>query len=127
MAGAFAFSTSGPETFGDFILTHLNPALAFLLNPPVTITASSYAPVAGDGSLIINSTATENLTLPASSLNSGRPLEIKTLGQAVQSVANNVVLIGGTTGQATILAAAAGKWARLKADGTNWVIMAGST
>src|SRR6266487_4043967 len=123
MAGAYAFSTAGPETFGDFILTHLNPALAFLLNPPSIITASSYAPVAGDGSLIINSTAAESLTLPASSLSSGRPLAIKTLGQAVNSVASNVVPVGSTVAGTVILSSAAGKWAELRADGTNWVVM----
>lgn len=123
MASVYAASTSGPETFGDWILNHYNPALAVMLNPPAIVTSSLYALASSDANLIINAAAAHLLTLPASSLSAGRPLNIKTLGQSVGTTLSNVVPIGSTVAGSVILSSAAGKWAELHADGTNWVIM----
>jgi hypothetical protein len=65
------------------------------------------------------------LTLPAASSLPGRVLIIKNdVAQTVASASSNIIpLIGGAAGTA-ILTAAAGKFAVLVSNGTNYVIMA---
>jgi hypothetical protein len=93
--------------------------------PPQTYT-SNHQVLGNDSAMILNGTGTISLTLPNPSdlRYLGREIMLKTVAaQAVQSDASNVVpLAGGAAGQA-ILPATAGKWARIKCDGTNWVIM----
>jgi hypothetical protein len=75
--------------------------------------------------LIVNKASSCIVTLPAASAWTGRIVYIKTIqAQTVVSASANVVpLIGGAASTA-ILAATAGKWAKLVSDGSNWIIMA---
>lgn len=93
---------------------------------PVTVT-TNFTVSATDASIISTRAATNTGTLPDATSFPGRSLTIKTTtAQTVVSASSNVVpLIGGAAGTA-ILAATAGKWARLVSDGTNWVIMEGN-
>lgn len=77
-----------------------------------------------DSFLICNNAGTVTETLLSAATYPGRILTIKTTtANAVVSASSNVVpMIGGVVGTA-ILAAAAGKWAILVSDGTNWIIM----
>jgi Pectate lyase superfamily protein len=74
--------------------------------------------------LIVNKGSTCTVTLPSASTYSGRTILLKTIqAQTVVSASSNVVpLAGGAVGTA-ILAATAGKWARLTSNGSNWEIM----
>jgi len=57
----------------------------------------------------------------------GRELNIKTItANTVVSASSNVAPLTSATAGTAILAATAGKWARLVSDGTNWRIMSGS-
>lgn len=91
---------------------------------PVTVTAATYTVAVTDRDIIANRAGTVTLTLPAASSYTGREITVRTIqAQTVVSDASNVVpLVGGAAGTA-ILAATAGKWARLVSDGTNWQIM----
>lgn len=75
--------------------------------------------------IIVNKASSCIATLPAASAWTGRIVYIKTIqAQTVVSASANVVpLIGGAAGTA-ILAATAGKWAKLVSDGSNWIITA---
>jgi hypothetical protein len=97
------------------------------LTAPVTNSGTTYTVAATDNFLIANAAATQTLTLPTASSNTGRTIRVKTTAAfTVVSASSNVVpLIGGAAGTA-ILAATAGKWADLTSDGTNWVVMAGN-
>jgi hypothetical protein len=89
---------------------------------PAVVSTGTYIVLATDNDLIITATCT--VTLPVAGSFPGRWLNIKTTGNAVTSASSNVVpLIGGGAGTA-ILAAVAGRWARLVSDGVNWQIMA---
>lgn len=94
---------------------------------PVTETAATHTLGAATRDLIANRAGTITVTLGAASSYPGREVTVKTIqAQTVVSASSNVVpLIGGAAGTA-ILAATAGKWARLVSDGTNWVIMEGN-
>ena len=75
--------------------------------------------------IIVNKASSCIVTLPAASAWTGRIVYFKTIqAQTLVSASSNVVpLIGGAAGTA-ILAATAGKWAKLVSDGSNWIIMA---
>jgi len=75
--------------------------------------------------IIVNKASSCIVTLPAASAWTGRIVWFKTIqAQTLVSASSNVVpLIGGAAGTA-ILAATAGKWAKLVSDGSNWIIMA---
>lgn len=90
---------------------------------PVTVTAD-FTVSATDAYIISSRAATNTGSLPDAVSFPGRSLTIKTTtAQTVVSASSNVVpLIGGAAGTA-ILAATAGKWARLVSDSTNWIIM----
>lgn len=97
-------------------------------NGPSTKTAN-YTVDSGTGldtDLIFNGGGSLTVTLPApSAANAGRVLRIKTIAaQTVVSASSNVVPLAGGAAGTAILAATAGKWADLKSDGTNWIIMA---
>lgn len=127
MPSAYLAPSSGPLTMASFVANYLNPVISALMSPPVVITGTSYAPGTSDANIVNESTVAMALTLPPSSLFGGRPINIKTLGQAVNSVGSNVMPLASTTPSTAILSSAAGKWARLVADGNasgNWVIMA---
>lgn len=76
--------------------------------------------------IICNGTGSITVTLPAASSWTGREVMIKTIAaQTVVSASSNVVPLAGGAAGTAILAAAAGNWATLVSDGTNWIIMQG--
>ena len=90
---------------------------------PQTITAATYTVASTDSSLIF-STTNNTLTLPTASTCSGRVLYVKNISaNSVVSASTNVVPLGSAGTGTAILAAAAGKFAMMQSDGTNWVIM----
>lgn len=91
---------------------------------PRTITTATAVVQDSDTWLIINFAGTCTLTLPTASLYPGKCYTIKTItANTVASASGNVVpLVGGAAGTA-ILAATAGKWARLVSDGSSWQTM----
>jgi hypothetical protein len=95
------------------------------LGTPVTKTADFT--VATTENYLINNKAgaTCTVTLPTASSFTGREITIKTVqAQTVVSASSNVVPLAGGAAGTAILAATAGKWAKLVSDGTNWIIMA---
>lgn len=96
-------------------------------NAPVTITGATYTVAATDSWLIANRAGTVTLTLPTASSFTGRILTVKTItANTVVSASSNVVPLAGGAAGTAILAATAGKWAKLVSDGTNWIIMEGA-
>lgn len=95
------------------------------LAAPVTKTAD-FTVATTENYLINNkSGSTCTVTLPSASTFSGRRIVIKTIqAQTVVSASSNVVPQAGGAAGTAILAATAGKWAELVANGTNWEIMA---
>ncbi len=94
--------------------------------PPSTKTGSFSVDGTADN-YIINAGGTTVITMQSASGRwmTGREILIKTVAnQAVQSSTTNIVQLASTTASTAILAATAGKWARLKSDGTQWTIMA---
>jgi hypothetical protein len=91
---------------------------------PVTVTGTTYAVTVTDASIIANRAGTVTLTLPAAASFSGRSITVRTIqAQTVVSDASNVVPLAGGAAGTAILAATAGKWARLQSDGASWQIM----
>lgn len=77
--------------------------------------------------IISNRAATNTATLPTASDFPGREINLRTIQAfTVVSASSNVVPLAGGAAGTAILAATAGKWARLVSDGTNWQIMAGN-
>jgi len=77
--------------------------------------------------LIVNKGSSCTVTLPAASSWTGREFTIKVItAHTVVSASSNVVPRNSATAGTAILAAAAGNWATLVSNGTNWVIMCGS-
>jgi hypothetical protein len=100
---------------------------SFSVGAPIAKTADFT--VGSTESILINnkSGSTLTITLPSPATTSGRQIEIQNWqAQTVVSASANVVpLTGGAAGTA-ILAATAGKWAKLVSDGTNWLITSGN-
>lgn len=93
---------------------------------PSTKTAN-YSQAAADYSLIFNGSGSLTLTLLSASAWSGKTLQVKTVAnQTVLSASSNVVPLAGGSAGTAILSGAAGKWATLESDGTNWIIIAGN-
>lgn len=97
---------------------------------PPTFTATktaAYTVVDSDLYLIFNGSASITVTLPTASSWPGREINLKTIAAfTVISASSNVVPLDTATAGTAILAATAGKWARLVSDGTNWIVMAGN-
>jgi len=139
-AGAFAcFSDATVNTHGAVISSGggTNTVLGFFdgsfwtvcgrpaLQVPRTVTSATYTVVASDDVLIFNHAGTVTVTFPAANANPGRKIRLKTItANTVVSVATDVVALDGTGPAFAILAATAGKWCDLEANGTNWEIMA---
>jgi hypothetical protein len=93
---------------------------------PNTQTAN-YTVVDGDQWLIFNGSGSITVTLPTAAAYTGRYIAMKTIAAfTVISASSNVVPRTSATVGTAILAAAAGSWAVLISDGTNWVIIAGA-
>jgi len=93
---------------------------------PVTKTAD-FSLADTENWLIVNKGSSCTVTLPAASSWTGREFTIKVItAHTVVSASSNVVPRNSATPGTAILAAAAGNWATLVSNGTNWVIMCGS-
>lgn len=91
----------------------------------VAVTASTHTVAAATKTMTVNFAGTCTLTLPTASSNKGRELLVRTItANTVVSNASNVVPLAGGAAGTAILAATAGKWARLISDGTSWQVMA---
>ena len=99
-------------------------APAYSSSVPVTISATTYTMTENDSDLIVNG-ANCVVTLLSAASHPGRELHVKTIGaNTLASASSNVAPLASVTPGTAILAATPGKWARLKSDGTNWVVMA---
>jgi hypothetical protein len=106
------------------LTTGMLSALTSFSSPAPTTKTANYTVVNADSSLIFNGAASITLTLPAAAAFPGRWLHLKNIAaQAIVSASANVVPQVGGAASTAILAATAGKWARLQSDGTNWQIM----
>lgn len=116
----------GDETPAEGTFTTLAGSI-ILLSPPVTETAATHTVAETTTHLIANRAGTITVTLPAAADYPGRLLWVRTItaNTVVSDAANVVPKAGGAAGTA-ILAAAAGNWALLVSDGTNWQVMAGT-
>ena len=107
--------------------TKITTTLPIVAAAPVTETAATHSVAANTSYLIANRAGTITVTMPAAASFAGRQITIKTIqAQTVVSAASDVVPLVGGAASTPILAATAGKWARLVSDGTNWVIMEGN-
>ncbi len=108
------------------VVGSLNSLGALFTTAPVTKTAD-FTVADTETVLISDRGATNTVTLPSASLNTGRILIIKTIQAfTVVSASSNVIpRVGGAAGTA-ILAATDGAWALLVSNGTAWEIMAGT-
>lgn len=98
---------------------HITPAAGIR-----TITAATATVLESDYDLIFNRAGTVTVTLPAASSWPGRELCGKTIqAQSVISASSNVVPLAGGAAGTALLAATAGKFFRLKSDGSNWNVM----
>ena len=108
------------------LTAYQNTQVVNSLSAPVTKTAN-YTVASGEYYIINNGAATLTATLPTPSTNVGRQIVMKTIAAfTVVSASSNVVPLAGGAASTPILAATAGKWARLVSDGTNWIIMEGA-
>jgi hypothetical protein len=91
---------------------------------PVTITAD-YTVLDTDQWIINNKAAAAcTLTLPAAATWPGRPITVQNYALfLVNSVASDVVPLGGGAAGTAILLGVVGNWATLVSNGTNWVVM----
>lgn len=94
---------------------------------PTTIT-NNYTVGSGDSDITCNGSASITLTLPSASANPGRIIWLRNIAAfTVVSASSNVVPLAGGAAGTAIMAATAGKWVRLKSDGSsNWIITAGN-
>jgi hypothetical protein len=96
---------------------------------PYTISAATYTLDADKSnglnySLINNFAGSVTLTLPVTSEQKGRIINVQNYtAQTVVSASANVIPITGGAAGTAILAATAGKWVELQFNGTNWVIL----
>lgn len=105
------------------IVPSLRELINWVWNKPVTKTAS-FTVADLESWYICNGTGTITVTLPDALTYAGRVITIKTIAAfTVVSASSNVVPIASSTAGTAILAATAGKFARLVSDGANWVIM----
>ena len=90
----------------------------------VTETAATRTVALTDRYIICNRAGTVTLTLPAAATYPGYEFTVKTItANTVVSASSNVVPVTSATAGTAILAATAGRWADLRSDGTNWVIV----
>jgi len=93
----------------------------------VTVTNSTYAIRDQDEYIIGNRAATITLTLPDASKFTGREFTIKTVqAYQIDSASSNIVPINVTSAGTSIVPATDGAWAKLKSDGTNYIVVATS-
>ncbi len=89
----------------------------------VRVTGATYTVLEGDEFITANRAGTTTLTLPAAVDYPGRNIHVRTIqAQTVVSATANVEPLAGGALATGILAAAAGRWARLVSDGAQWMI-----
>ena len=93
-------------------------------NAPVT-KITDFSVASTENWIIVNNGSTTLVTLPTASSWTGREIMMKTIQQAVNSDAVNIVSISGVS-TSSILTNTAGKFATLVSNGSNWEIMAGN-
>lgn len=90
-----------------------------------TISASTHTVAEVERNLTVNFAGTCTVTLPTASSYPGRVIWIRTItANTVVSASSNVVPLAGGAAGTAILAATAGRWARLVSYGSNWRITA---
>jgi len=91
---------------------------------PVTVTDATSTIAAASSTQIFNGSDTHRVTLPSPVTNAGKTINLKNIvAFAVNSATSNVVPINSATAGIAIIAATAGKFAKLQSDGTNWIII----
>lgn len=102
-----------------------NVDVASLPAIPATLTANSVT-VPGYADLqVFSGSATQTATLPDPTLCKDKEwTAVNNAAQTVNSASSNVIPLAGGAAGAALLANTAGKWARLKSDGTSWRIIA---
>lgn len=92
---------------------------------PNVRTDDNYAVTAKDVTVVIDRASPTTIVLPPGVDFPGRRVRVVTRqAQAVLSSQSNIIPITGGAATNAILAGAAGEWADLESDGTNWVITA---
>ena len=109
----------------SLIMDYVNANLTATYSTVPTTKTSDFVLGDTEQEIIVNKASSCIVTLPAASAWTGRIVYFKTIqAQTLVSASSNVVpLVGGAAGTA-ILAATAGKWAKLVSDGSNWIITA---
>jgi len=105
-------SSTGQTTASGGLATSVSPEVA----------AATYTQLTTDTDLLVNFAGTVTLTLLNPATYPGRYLTIRTYQAQLVNSASANVSVNGVVGS-SILAATAGKWARLKSDGVNWEII----
>jgi hypothetical protein len=122
--GFFVNNGSNIVEIGGTVVTTTNGSLS--RNAPVTKTGD-FTVADSENWLIVNKGSTCTVTLPDAATYTGREVMFNVItAHTVVSASSNVVPRAGGAASTAILAAAAGNWAALVSDGTNWKIMAGS-
>lgn len=125
--GATIKSATWNSIFTDISAALTQIAQQAFTSSVVRVTATAYTVQTSDAAIIFNQAALVTLTLPAPASNVGRWLRVKTVAGGVNSASSNVLpLANDSVANATVVASAAGKYAVLACDGTNWVIMHGN-
>lgn len=90
---------------------------------PITTKTGDFTVGQLEREFIVNKGSSCTVTLPAATKWWGRVITIKTIqAQTVVSASSNVVPQAGGAAGTAILAATAGKWAKLVSDGVSWII-----
>lgn len=108
------------------VITNNIPAGGIGSASTVSVTSgTTYTLGLSEETILANFAGTVTLALPAAATAIGRQIVVKTItANTVVSNASNVVPLNGGAAGTAILAATIGKWAMLKSDGSNWLIMA---
>lgn len=90
----------------------------------VTETAATRSVALTDKFITCNRAGTITLTLPSAASYPGHEFNVRTItANTVVSASSNVQPITSATAGTAILAATAGKWADIRSNGTDWVIV----
>jgi hypothetical protein len=124
-SGTINGMTVGATTPSTGAFTTLAANSAITYHAPVTVTAATYTVLATDYAIIFNTTAACTVTLGTAT--AGRTLKINNIAAfAITSATANVTPRTSATAGTAVLAGAAGTWAELIGDGTNWRVIAGN-
>ncbi len=115
-----------PRTTADLAYDWLNRFYKVELptESMVTETAATRTVALTDKFITCNRAGTVTLTLPSASAYPGHEFNVRTItANTVVSASSNVQPISSATAGTAILAATAGRWADLRSNGTDWVIV----